>query len=82
MDLTYFSDRAIFTQEIELLNSNLSQIEVELNYQACDDALCIFRTENFVIALDGTELADYKKINSKSKKLAEELRLEFTQSEF
>ena len=82
MDLTYFSDRAIFTQEIELLNTKLSQIEVELNYQACDDALCIFRTENFVIALDGTELADYKKINQKSKKLAEELRLEFTQSKF
>ena len=37
---------------------------------------------NFVIALDGTELADNKKINGKSKNLAEELRLEFTQSEF
>ncbi len=82
MDLTYFNDEAVFQQKIELLNPNLNIIEVELNYQACDDALCIFRSENFNITLDGSNPANINKIDSKSKKLADALRLQLNRSEF
>lgn len=45
MDLTYFDNAATFTQKIELNDSNISQIEAEISYQACDDARCIFESE-------------------------------------
>lgn len=45
MDLTYFDTYAEFTQKIELLNSDVNQIEVEISYQACDDKQCIFESE-------------------------------------
>ena len=82
MDLTYFNNEAVFQQKIELLNPNLNIIEVELNYQACDDALCIFRSENFNITVDASKLANIKKIDAKSKKLADALRIQLNRSEF
>ena len=45
MDLTYFDNAATFTQKIELNDSNISQIEAEISFQACDDARCIFERE-------------------------------------
>lgn len=45
MDLTYFDNAATFTQKIELKDSNISQIEAEISFQACDDARCIFESE-------------------------------------
>lgn len=45
MDLTYFDNEATFTQKIELNDSNISQIEAEISFQACDDARCIFESE-------------------------------------
>ncbi len=82
MNLTYFNDRAKFNQEIELLNPNSNEIEVEVNYQACDDSLCIFRSENFIIAFNGSNLATNQKINKKSKKLSDALRLQLNETEF
>ena len=82
MDLTYFNDRALFTQKIELLDPNLNLIEVELNYQACDDALCIFRSKKFNITLNGYDVSTIQKIDTKSKKLSEALRLKLNEKEF
>ena len=45
MDLTYFNNKASFQQEIQITSSDLTQIKVEINYQVCDDELCIFRSE-------------------------------------
>ena len=45
MDLSYFNDQATFTQKIKVLNSNLSSIKAEVNFQACDDSKCIFESE-------------------------------------
>ena len=39
MDLSYFTEKAIFTQKIEIFDTNLNKIEAEVNYQACDDKL-------------------------------------------
>ena len=82
MDLTYFNNKATFMQKIEILDPNLNLIEVELNYQACDDALCVFRSKNFNISLDGSNLITSQKIDAKSKKLSDALRLELTETEF
>ena len=45
MDLTYFDNEATFTQKIKLKNPNVTQIEAEISFQACDDARCIFESE-------------------------------------
>ncbi len=45
MDLSYFDKQATFTQKIKVLNPNLKIIKSEVNFQACDDAKCIFESE-------------------------------------
>ena len=54
MDLTFFNERALFQQEIQIIDNEFNQIQLTINYQACDDELCIFRNEALVISLDGT----------------------------
>jgi thiol:disulfide interchange protein len=55
IDLPFFDNEAQFTQRFTLLDPNTKQISGEINYQACDDQVCIFRTEPFQIVLDGSE---------------------------
>ena len=55
IDLPFFDNEAQFTQRFTLLDPNAKQISGEINYQACDDRVCIFRTEPFQIMLDGSE---------------------------
>ena len=50
MELSWFDDEALFEQKIKLLNPDLVSIEGEINYQACDDKLCIFRNEAFLLS--------------------------------
>ena len=50
--LSWFVDVALFEKKIKLLNPDLVSIEGEINYQACDDKLCIFRNEAFLFVLD------------------------------
>lgn len=45
MDLTFFDNQATFTQKIKVLNQDLTSIEAEISYQACDDAKCIFESK-------------------------------------
>jgi len=54
IELPYFDKEAQFSQKIKLLDEGLIQIEGEISYQACDDKVCIFRTEPFQIRLDGS----------------------------
>ena len=53
IDLPFFEYKARFTQRLEILDPSLEQISGEINYQACDDRLCIFRTEPFTLSLQG-----------------------------
>jgi thiol:disulfide interchange protein DsbD len=82
MDLTYFNKVAIFRQEIELEDTDLSNLSVEVNYQACDDKLCIFRTETFVFSFDGKEVASSLTTDSRSKELSKALNLDLKSTEF
>ena len=55
IDLPFFDQTAQFSQQFKLLDSNAKEISGEINYQACDDRVCIFRTEPFRVMLDGSE---------------------------
>jgi thiol:disulfide interchange protein DsbD len=82
MDLTYFNNSAIFQQQIQVQDDRLTQIKVEINYQACDDELCIFRTETFALSLDGSVAAVELDVDEKSQALSAELKLALTETQY
>ena len=82
MDLTYFNDSANFRQEIVLEDETLSSLSVELNYQACDDKLCIFRSETFVFSFDGTVDNNVLTTDARSQELSKALKLDLKKTEF
>ena len=53
IDLPFFEKEAKFSQHLTLLDTNVDEIRGEINYQACDDRVCIFRTEPFAFSLNG-----------------------------
>ncbi|MGA0430362.1 MAG: cytochrome c biogenesis protein CcdA [Flavobacteriaceae bacterium] len=57
MDQLYFDGTAHFQQKIKINNPEITSISGEIEYQACDDKLCIFRTEPFTFVLDGSSIA-------------------------
>ena len=82
MDLTYFNNKASFQQEIQITSSDLTQIKVEINYQACDDELCIFRSEILVISLDGSVKSLKLEVDEKSQRLSKALELELSETQY
>jgi len=82
MDLTFFNEMATFNQEIEIEDPNLTIINAEINYQACDDKLCIFRTENILFSLNGKNIQSSKEVNENSKRLTRALQLELSQKDY
>jgi thiol:disulfide interchange protein len=50
MELSYFSKNATLVQAVE---TSANEIQLTIEYQACDDAVCIFREEHLVIPIDG-----------------------------
>ena len=54
MDLFYYENEANFNQNIKLLDKDLNQIKVEIDYSSCDDKLCIFRNETFNVVFDNS----------------------------
>ena len=62
MDLSWFEKEAAFQQEIRLLQPQVAAISGEINFQACDDKVCIFRNVPFSFILDSSKaLAEVKK---------------------
>ncbi|MDC0643709.1 thioredoxin family protein [Flavobacteriaceae bacterium] len=53
IDLPFFEKEAKFSQHLTLLDTSVDEIRGEINYQACDDRVCIFRTEPFAFSLNG-----------------------------
>ena len=82
MELSYFESNALFSQKVQRLSSSLEPINIELNYQACDDKLCIFRTENFKIHLDGLKQSSFEIVDDESKIRSDALRLELKEKAF
>ena len=54
LDQTYFIDSNTFKQVIEVKDLNLDKVFATIAYQACDDAVCIFRESDLVFNLDGS----------------------------
>ena len=82
MDLTYFNDTATFRQEIELEDKDLSNLSVEVNYQVCDNKLCVFRTETFVFSFDGKEVENSLNTDARSQVLSKALKLDLKETQF
>ena len=53
MELSYFDYQAVFYQPISVPDQSVTEVLVDLIYQACDDKLCIFRDEQLVVSLSG-----------------------------
>ena len=51
MELSYFTNKATLVQAVQ---TEQKEINLTIEYQACDDAVCIFREENLVIPTDGS----------------------------
>lgn len=75
MDLTYFETAAIFRQRFRFADLSGDRIEGEINYQACDDKLCIFRTETFQLNRSGELLIETKNLSEASQARAAQLHL-------
>ena len=54
LDQSFFENSNTFRQKIKLLNTNINVISATIVYQACDDAICIFRESELTFNLDGT----------------------------
>ncbi len=74
-----FKDEAVFTQKINLLNKELTQVEVFVSYQTCDNSKCIPGDFTFNLSLDGS-IVEKKEvvIDERSKQLSESLNLNIT----
>ena len=81
MELTFFNENAQFYQEIIITDSSLPFISVEIEYQACDDELCIFRTEPFTFLI--SEEAEWVApvVDEKSQQLSKALQLDLKGTE-
>ena len=55
IDQTYFEDKATFVQKVET-NNIISTYNAIVEYQACDDVVCIFREADLVFKFDGSKL--------------------------
>tara|TARA_R110001606_G_scaffold7423_4_gene32867 strand:+ start:2724 stop:4679 length:1956 start_codon:yes stop_codon:yes gene_type:complete len=73
---TYFINKVTFIQRIKLLNKDVKQISIKLNYQVCKD-VCINKEEFFVINLDGsTAILANIEVDENSKLLSNNLLLD------
>ena len=78
---TYFLKKVEFTQRIKVLNQDLKQLTINLEYQVCKE-VCINKEEQFVINLDGSKATlDNVVLDEKSKTLSNSLLLDLTHKE-
>ena len=77
MDLSWFEMQGTFQQKIRLLQPELGVISGEINFQACDDKICIFRNEPFRFVLDASKVLAVlqKTIDQESLKKSQALQL-------
>lgn len=78
----FFSDFATITQRIQLLNTEINSISIDVYGQVCKEA-CIQIEENFRFTLPGkTAIKEIININEKSKNLAAKLKLDLKNTTF
>ncbi|MEM1336112.1 MAG: cytochrome c biogenesis protein CcdA [Bacteroidota bacterium] len=73
---TFFKEKALFKQRIQLLNTEVTQISATLYYQICKE-VCVLKEETFMFALDGGAVATVTaSIDSRSRAMTNALKLE------
>jgi thiol:disulfide interchange protein DsbD len=81
IDETFFKEEAIFTQQIKILNTDVSQIKVNLFYQVCKE-VCIPADIDFVFSLNGEPVVNETVvIDDRSKELSAGLKLDLKNKE-
>jgi thiol:disulfide interchange protein len=79
IDVKKFKDKAQFSQRIALIKTDLSAIEVRVDFQVCDDEKCIMQDQAFNFSLDGTIIENKAvSVDARSKQLSEQLNLNVT----
>lgn len=75
-ELSFFNGNATFRQRIKPLKAGLKHIKLYVEYQACDDEVCIFRDHEFLISIDGSAYQqENTELDEKSKILSAALKL-------
>ena len=69
MDLNYFDKEATFSQKIEVLNPELTSIDVEASFQACDDERCIYQSKILTFDLTNATLVTENSLDTEVKEL-------------
>ena len=82
MHLSFFEKKAVFEQKIKITDKNLTQIEGEITYQACDNKLCIFRTEPFIFIFSKKFKKRELEIDAESNKKSNALKIAIKKEEF
>ncbi len=78
-DVIKFKEQAQFEQKITLLNTELNQVEVFVEYQTCDNEKCIPGDFTFNLSLDGSTIEKKEvTIDERSKRLSDALNLNVT----
>lgn len=79
IDVKKFTSQAQFSQRVALIKTDLSAIEVRVDFQVCDDAKCIMQDQTFNLSLDGSSIENKGvSIDARSKGLSENLNLNVT----
>ena len=81
-ELSYFANKAVFRQKIQVLAPGLNSIIGGVAYQACDDKQCIFDQYDLGFSLDGSAVVFDKQVDAKSLDLAQNLKIPLTNTEF
>jgi thiol:disulfide interchange protein DsbD len=83
MDLSWFEGEGTFQQKIRLLQAELGAVSGEINFQACDDKVCIFRNEPFRFVLDASKASTVaqKTVDPESLKKSQALQLSLKNKE-
>ena len=81
-ELSYFANKAVFRQKIQVLTPGLNSIIGGVAYQACDDKQCIFDQYDLGFSLDGSAVVFDKQVDAKSLDLAQNLKIPLTNTEF
>src|SRR5690554_3791225 len=65
-EMGLFENKAKFTQKIRILNPDVAYIDVDIDYQTCDDQSCIPGFENIKITLSGEIIQEVIEIDQES----------------
>ena len=83
MELSFFENSAVFSQKIIIKDLSIGKINGEIQYQSCDDKVCVFRTHYFELIVDESKIKNSKQliINDNDRRLTSKLYLDLKNKE-